>query len=164
MRRNSAVLTSCVLGAILALALPGGALAGPALDQYIETIPGAGGDKPSKADGGGGGSSSVPEPELEALQASGDDGVATAAAVAATAPRVSDEGSEKGKDKGNGSAGEDDGSAFLLEENGKAPIPAVLSTVAGGGSGGIALPVVLLAVLLVGLALAARGRRNSTGR
>lgn len=161
MRRNSAVIISCVLGAILALALPGGALAGPALDQYIETVPSAGGDKPSKSSGGsGGGTSSVPAPQLQALQASGDDGAAAAAAVEATAPRVK-------KAKGNGNAGSGNGeetSAFVLEENGEAPIPAVLSTVAGGGSGGIALPVVLLAVLLAGVALAVLKRRNSTGR
>lgn len=167
MRRNRAVLISSVLGAILALAIPGGALAGPALDQYVETLPGAGGDKPSQkagGNGGGKGSSSVSEPQLEALQASGEDGAAAAAAVAATAPRVRGRANENGNARGNNAGGKGDRSPFLVDEDGDAAIPAVLSTVAGGGSGGVALPIVLLAVLLVGLALAARGRRASTGR
>ena len=152
------------LAAVLALGLPGSALAGPALDQYIETLPSAGGDKPSQNGGGGsgggpGGSLTVSGSELEALQASGEDGAAAAAAVAATAPRVRGGANENGNARAKG-----DRSPFLVDEDGDAAIPAVLSTVAGGGSGGVALPIVLLAVLLVGLALAARGRRASTGR
>ena len=177
MRRTTAVLASCVLGAILALALPAGALAAPALDQYIETLPGAGGDKPSQNGGGGGGGNAggsssstgdgggsganltVQGSELDALEASGEDGAAAAAAAAATAPRV--RGAAADKQRRQASSTE---FAAVVEQGGRTPVSAVLGAVAGDGPRGIVLPVVLLAVLVVGLALAARRRWGTTGR
>jgi hypothetical protein len=188
MQRITALLAAVAIGAIVALAVPAGALAGPALDQYIETLPGAGGDKPSQKGGGGSGSGgggsgggggagsggglTVSGSELEALEASGADGAAAAAALAATAPRnpkgEGDDGKGEGDDgkgegdDGKGQAGGDEfaGDEFAaLTEDGETPISAVFSAVAGGGSGGIVLPIVLVATLLAGLALAARGRR-----
>ena len=173
MQRIIAVLASLALGVIVALAVPAGSFsAPPALDQYVETLPGAGGDKPSQngrngggsgggsGDGGGGGLT-VSASELEALQGSGEDGAAAAEAVAATAPRVDRNGGEgkNGRAGGDGFAG-DELEAFA--DSGETPVSAVFSALAGSGSGGVVLPIVLLAALLAGVAIAAR--RRSIGR
>lgn len=157
MRRNTALVVS-VLSAILAFAFPVSALAIPALDQYVEQVPGAGGDKPSKkGDGGSGGEgssgstaapiSTVSPTEIEELESSGEDGAAAAAAVKRSTPIGND-----GKNS----------SASLQGEDGDTPLGAVFSAVGGGGSGGMgaALPILLGLVIIGGLALFARSRRK----
>jgi hypothetical protein len=157
MRRNTALVVS-VLGAIAALAFPVSAMAIPALDQYVEQLPGAGGDKPSKGGSGGSGGSdgsgstaapisTVSPAEIEELESRGEDGAAAAAAVTRSTPVGND---------GKGS------SSSLQGEDSDTPLGAVFSAVGGGGSGGMGagLPILLGLIVIGALALFARSRRK----
>ncbi|MEZ5156467.1 MAG: hypothetical protein R2718_10200 [Solirubrobacterales bacterium] len=156
----------------------------PGLDQYVESIPGAGGNHTtdkgedggggggsgSKGDGGGGGYSSGPtvgSSQLDALRSQGSEGERAAAALEATSGSSDSKGSDsKGSDsKGSDSKGSegggrpDRGSFDSSEAEGKAPVEAVLSSMFGGT--GIVLPLIMLAVLVAGLVIAARKRATS---
>ncbi len=180
MRRNISIL---LIASIVSLMLPGIALAdpafraGPAIDQYIETLPDVGGDKPSNAGGDGStgetGSSgtgitsgtssaastsapSVPSSELSELRASGTDGGATASAIEATSGGfVATDGS---------GASAKDLLAPLDSADGDTPLAGVLGVLTGSGPGGMALPAVLITALAGGLVVAARGRGDSGNR
>jgi hypothetical protein len=177
MSQKAAVRTVTVLGALaVAMSLAFVASAGaqsPGLDQYVESIPGPGGPKSTdkKDEGGGGGdgggdsSSSGPTIEssqLDALRSQGRSGERAAAALEATSGSSD---SQRGSN-GSGSNG-DSGKGGLsdietlnaAEANGKTPVEAVLGSI-GGGSG-IALPLILLAVLIGGLVIAARKRAGA---
>lgn len=151
----------------------------PGLDQYTESIPGAGGNSTTDKGGGGNGdggdgggsSSSTPAPsldssQLDALRAQGEDGQRAAAALEATSGRSNSNGDGDGSNgsgdsqSGSGSALSDDQKFDSAEADGKAPLEAVVSSMLGGG-GGIGLPLVLLAVLIGGLVLAARKRAKA---
>lgn len=151
----------------------------PGLDQYTESIPGAGGNSTTDKGGGGNGdggdgggsSSSTPAPsldssQLDALRAQGEDGQRAAAALEATSGRSNSNGDGDGSNgsgdsqSGSGSALSDDQKFDSAEADGDAPLEAVVSSMLGGG-GGIGLPLVLLAVLIGGLVLAARKRAKA---
>lgn len=201
-----------VVGALLLMVAPGGAGAqAPSLDQYIETVPGAGGNKATKSvdnKGGGSGSGGSSTAGLEGLAALGEDGAVAASAASATAPSprkgvryalallAEEYGGQTLSDlydsRGTAAA---DLSEFLVDDedvqsgiadrasrlytgkywtsevptdvlkagDGDAPLAAVVGAVSGGDSGGVALPILLGAVLLGGLVLAVRRRRDATG-
>lgn len=151
----------------------------PGLDQYTESIPGAGGNHSTDKGGGGNGggdgdgsgnSTSAPsldDSQLNALRAQGQDGERAAAALEATSGHSKSNGDGDGSNGSGDSQSGSSGSALsgdqkfdAGEADGKAPLEAVLSSMLGGG-GGIGLPLVLLAVLIGGLVLAARKRAKA---
>jgi len=170
MRQKTAVRTVPVLAVLLAatfLALAASASAqSPGLDQYTESIPGAGGNKTTdKGDhggnggGDGGGSTSGPtldSSQLDDLRSQGKDGERAAAALEATSGSSDSKGDSNGS-SGDSSGGLSDGQTLdPAEAEGKAPVAAILSSMFGGG--GAALPLIMLAVLIGGLVIAARKR------
>lgn len=180
-RSFSTVITVGIVALFLGFAASASAQS-PGLDQYTESIPGAGGnrttDKGSGGSGdggdGGGSSNSTPAPsldssQLDALRSQGEDGERAAAALEATSGRSNSNGDGDGSNgsggsqsgsSGSGSALSDDQKFDSAEADGKAPLEAVVSSMLGGG-GGIGLPLVLLAVLIGGLVLAARKRAKA---
>jgi len=180
MRRKSVTL---LVAATLSLGLCAVALtssataAGPALDQYVETLPDSNGDRPSKPGSNGDGSSAtgsssssagagsasslsaptVPSAELSALRASGTDGGAAASAIEEISGGVASGG--RGANSGAG-----DTRRALDATSGETGIAGALGVLLAGGPGGFALPVILLTVLAGGLVVAARRRSSSNDR
>lgn len=183
--------------AILALAAllvaPASALAsGPkpvppsnsAANQYVETVPTAGGGRPAtgitshSGSGSAGAPAAVLPPQTQtALRSSGRDGQRVAALAAATAParpsapatahhRRSVAGAPGGGSRGGGSGGGGSGGANSGGASGNtvaaAPVSAVVKSLTGGAGSGIgaALPVAL-AVLAVGISAVALLRRHA---
>lgn len=144
---------------VLALALPALAHAqapqtnappgNSAVDEYLETVPGASGAKrPRPAQSGG--PSVLSAPERERLERLGPDGKALADAVEATAPAPRT-GSERLPDVSEGA--------------GRSPAREVLEAVGGddGGSGmGLVLPAILITALLAAITLVLLRRRASS--
>jgi hypothetical protein len=146
-----------------ALALPEG---NSGVDQYLENVPGAGGDRPSdgggKGSGGGGsGGSSLPPGARSALDARGPIGAAVADLAEATAPsRNGGDGAAGGARSGQG---QDDGVALTAESDEGSGLGNVLDTIFGGlgGGMGIVLPLILAAGLAAAvLVFLARRRRG----
>lgn len=154
-------LLSALVALVLVLAvfaLPAGAAApaaqtnappgNSAIDEYLETVPGATGDQrpgtPGPAgSGSGGGLTPAQRAKLERL---GPDGKALANAVDATAPPSATKTSQQ-----------------IDSENGRSPISAVLDAATGsdgGGGMGVVLPIILLASLLGVIALVVLRRRS----
>lgn len=165
-----------VLGALTAVLLLGfAASAGaesPGLDQYVETIPGAGGNHVAeKGDNGGGGGESgggdstsgptVDSSQLDALRSQGEAGRRAADVIEATSDGASP-GGEVVDSKADPTKAGSSGVKPLdpADANGKPPVEAILSSMFGGGSG-IVLPLIMLAVLVGGLIIAARTRAGS---
>ncbi|MFN8164263.1 MAG: hypothetical protein U0R26_10655 [Solirubrobacterales bacterium] len=191
MRKECAIL-AVVLA--VSIAVPGVATAetgfrsgAPALDQYVETLPDAGGDKPANHSGDGGSSvgtdsgdtyssgttgttatssapaSSIaaprpPSSELSKLRASGSDGGATANAIEAISGGAAISGAGSGSSGGTGSD-----LLPLDSADGDSPFAGVVSVLTGGGPGGPALPAVLLTVLAGGIFLGTRGLGRGRG-
>lgn len=179
MRSRTAASLVTALATLVAMLLLGAASAGasPGLDQYVEQIPGAGGnhatrDGDNKDDGGGedgggagdgGGSAAGPtvdSSQLDALRSQGKAGEEAAAALEATSNVRDDNG---GGSTGAGSDGHQDLPLDSSDADGEAPVEAILSSMFGGGGGGIVLPIIMLAVLVGGLVMAARAHRGSIG-
>jgi hypothetical protein len=161
----------------LALALPAASLAqapptnappgNAAIDEYLETVPGASGDTrppqsaPNDASGltaaerarrdrAAADGSGLSDAERARLQQAGADGRALADAVEATVPA---------RAATNRASGE-------LEAGGRSPLGEVLGTVSGGDRGddgmGVALPAILLGALLAALVLVLLRRRAAS--
>lgn len=178
MRSRTAASLVIALAALGALALLGAtaASASPGLDQYVEQIPGAGGNHATRDgdgndeggggggdDSGGGGSTSGPtvdSSQLDALRSQGEAGEEAAAALEATSNVRDGNG---GDSTGAGPAGHQDLPLDSSDAEGEAPVEAILSSMLGGGGGGIVLPIIMLAVLVGGLVMAARAHRGSIG-
>lgn len=180
MRTRTAASLVTALATLVAMLLLGAATAGasPGLDQYVEQIPGAGGnhatrDGDKKDDGGGdgedggggggGGSTAGPtvdSSQLDALRSQGRSGEEAAAALEATSNVRDDNG---GGSTGAGPAGHQDLPLDSSDADGEAPVEAILSSMFGAGGGGILLPIIMLAVLVGGLVMAARAHRGSIG-
>lgn len=157
------------------------------ISQYLETIPTAGGGTPSGGGkshhGHGSGSGAVPEPTDRAMSNSGSTGEQAAAFANSTAPAPAgtgrgtgsggsaSSGTRSGSSRGPGRAGLagsalSGASAGSTGSSGNSPIKSVLAAFGGGSSGGglgAWLPVLLVAILLGGgaIALRARHRRGS---
>jgi hypothetical protein len=140
----------CVLALALAFALPSSASAVPRttppglseLDQYSETILGAGGEHTIQPPGDGNGSVLSPSTERE-LQQLGPAGQATARLANETAPG----GKVRGGAGGDGGSGSGFG--------------AVSDAIGGSGDGGLGiwLPLILAAIAAVGIGYAFLRRR-----
>ena len=161
-----------VLGLAVALVAPSFALAqgippdNSGADQYVEGVPGAGGDKPSGGGGGGGAGNGVEGEDgsglspaaQEALEAEGPAGAQVAEAVGATAPGKGGKGADGAKAQDSADSvqrGEDN--------DGGSGIDDVVGSLTGSDSGGmgLALPAILLLTLLGALALAIVRRRRT---
>jgi hypothetical protein len=131
------------------------------VDQYFESVPGAGGNRPSATQGGPAGRPLSPAAKRR-LERLGADGRAAAAAAQATAPPAAS-GAKNGR---KGSRSNDNGSGGHQQvlgtrsEGRTAPVAAVKAlTGSGNGGMGIFLPLVLMASLvLAGAYLIARRR------
>ena len=141
----------------LALALPATAQAQPAqtnappgnsaIDEYLETVPGASGNTRPRPPGQGG-SSVLPAAERARLERLGADGKALADAVEATAPAK------------RAAVAPDP-----LEGAGRSPARGLLDAVGGndGGNGmGVLLPAILVAALLGAIGLGLLRRRSAS--
>jgi hypothetical protein len=176
MRLRTASLVTCTLAILLLLGLAASASAeSPGLDQYVETIPGGGGDHATrdgndKDDNGGGGSGgsdsggSMPGPtvdssQLDALRSQGEAG-RRAADVLEASSNVRDDGAGGPGSAEAGSAAHQSPPLDSSEAEGEAPVEAILSSMFGGASGAL-LPIIMLAVLVGGLVIAARTRAGS---
>jgi hypothetical protein len=147
---------------ILSLASPAGAaqVAPPGnsgVNQYSETLPGAGGDQPSSDPGGGGGAgnrgSSLSPKAKRALEEQGPTGAAVAGLASRTAPQIARSGDIG---RGRDSAGSSDG---------KSAFGAGVDQLAGDSGGmGIALPIILLLSLIGAIAVFVLRRRNEQGQ
>lgn len=145
----------------LALALPAAAVAqapqtnappgNSAIDEYLETVPGATGNtrpRPPADGGGGGGLSAAQRAQLERL---GPDGKTLANAVDATSsatPKPSPSSSKPAE----------------LQSDGRSPLAEIAGTIAGGDGGdgmGIVLPAILAGALLAAIAFVLLRRRSA---
>lgn len=178
MRLTSTIVTAV---AAAALALPAGALGtscappgNSGVDQYFETVPGAGCNQSSGPGGshhGGGGS--LPNGTGRQLAAQGAAGRAVQRLVAATGtnPASSTAGHPRGSTAGPrhnnrpGSNREPGSHSQLPAANGRNLFSALLHPIVSGstsGGGGILLPLFLAAVLVLALATLVRRRRLSS--
>lgn len=132
------------------------------IDQYVETVPGATGNRrPERKPGGTRG---LTGETRRALEAQGEDGARAADLAAASAPETPASSPAKG---GGGKASGPDAATPLVRAEGssRSPVEAVVEAVAGGGgeSGmGPILPI-LLALMLASMIGAALLRRRSDG-
>jgi hypothetical protein len=143
----------CAVAVAVAFALPSAAAGVPRttppgvseLDQYTETILGAGGEHTIKPPGDGGESVLSPSTEKE-LQQLGPAGRATARLANETAP-----GGTAPSDKARGGAGDGEGSG----------VDALIDATTGSGDGGLGiwLPLILAAVAALGVGYALLRRR-----
>jgi hypothetical protein len=159
----------------LALALPAASLAqapptnappgNAAIDEYLETVPGASGDARPRQ-GAANHGSGLTAAERARLEQAGRDGKALADAVDATATASASASAKaaatrrerRERESANRGAGE-------LETGGRSPVGEVLGTFTGGDRGdgmGIALPAILLGALLAALLLVLLRRRAAS--
>lgn len=149
-----------LLSAVVALALlavPPGAAAqtnappgNSAIDEYLETVPGATGNQRPRQPGTGGEGTILTPAERKRLEALGPDGKALADAVDATAPAPAAKPGRK---------------IDIDAAQGRSPIIAVFEAATGqdgGGGMGFMLPVILLASLLGVIALVVLRRRSAS--
>lgn len=158
-------LTVVAAGALLALALPSPSVAqcgdrvaegNSEIDQYLESVPGACGDRRPGAgnegtEGGSGtnASTSVPPAAAAALEALGADGAAAVAVAEATS--AGDRGAAA-EDRGESASGDAPSPTGLVGD--------ALSGSADDGGLGLLLPLILGLVALGGVALAIARRRH----
>lgn len=148
---------------VLALTVPATAVAqtpatnappgNSAIDEYLETVPGASGAQRPRAPSQAGGGSVLTPTQRAQLERRGPDGRALADAVEATAPSAA-----------AAPAPEADGIG-AAEGEGRSPGSGVLDAVAGDdgdGGMGLLLPAVLVAALLATITLTLLRRRASS--
>ena len=121
-----------------------------AVDEYLETVPGASGNQRPRTPAQGGGSGGVLTPAQRArLERLGADGKTLADAVEATAPAK-----QTADDK------------LELDGNGGSPARELLDAVAGddggGGGMGVILPAIMIAALLAAIMFVLLRRRASS--
>ena len=149
---------SALVALVLVLCCPGAATAqtpqtnappgNSAIDEYLETVPGATGNQRPRQPGSEGGAVLSPA-ERARLEKLGPDGKALADAVDATAPAPVNAKPGTTVDTG--------------KVEGRSPIAAVIDAAVGGDGGagmGFMLPVILLASLLGVIALVVLRRRS----
>src|SRR5215207_873445 len=123
-----------------------------AIDEYLETVPGASGNQRPRTPATGGGAAAKPalsQAERARLERLGPDGRALADAVDATAPpKASRKATET-----------------PLAGDGRSPLSEVLDAATGddgGGGMGVLLPTILLATVLGAIALVVLRRRSAS--
>jgi hypothetical protein len=177
-------ITIASLAIVAVLAVPSTSAAqapGGGADQYSETFPGAGGNRPSNGGGSGGaggsgGGQSDPSSgpltpaQVEALEAQGADGAAAAAAAQSSGPEGAPGAGEDGKAVGGnqGSAAEgNSGSPAGEGDSEGSGVPELVGDVASGSDDGMGpvLPIVLAVALIGAVAfLIARRGGGQAGR
>jgi hypothetical protein len=145
---------SILLGCLVLAALPADAAAvkqhappgNSGIDEYVESIPDARGNRPTERIPSKGGADRLDPRARRALLARGPEGEAAANLAGATAPA-------KRRSASNDANGEDHGSE---------PVSELRRAVTGSAEGGmgIALPIVLVLTLLLALLLALARRRT----
>jgi hypothetical protein len=150
-----------LLAVILALVAPAAAWAqgSGGTDEYVEQLPGAGGDKPSSDSGGDAETDEPLTPSAEeAIEEQGADGSAAVELAQSTGP---DDGG--GGDSGQGGSGGDG----LRGSDADSGLPEVIGDVASGSDDsdmGVLLPIVIGATLVAALAFVIiRRRRRHAG-
>jgi hypothetical protein len=155
---------SIAIGSLLILSLAssaGAAQVAPpgnsGVNQYSETLPGAGGDQPSSDSGGGGaegnqGSSLSPKAQ-RALQEHGPTGAAVAGLASQTAPQVANSGAQNRSHDSRESGG------------GGSALGAGVDQLSGSETSGmgVALPIIILLSLIGAIAVFVLRRRNEQG-
>lgn len=127
------------------------------VDEYLETIPEADGNRPARPSGDGGG-----EPQ-SALDAQTRQDLEDLGADGAAAARLADEAARAAGDRPKGSGGtESAGSADSLDGAGGSGLGAVLAQTVNSDDGGmgVALPILLLITLVGAAALLVIRRRG----
>jgi hypothetical protein len=122
-----------------------------AVDEYVETVPGAGGNHRARPPGQSGGQHVLSAAERARLERLGPDGKALADAVEASAPAAKPGPKPK--------------PSTLPASTGRSPAGEVIDVVTGsdGGSGmGLVLPAILLATVLGAVMLILLRRRASS--
>lgn len=140
------------------------------IDQYVESVPGAGGDRTSEPDGGSGGGSgggSALTPQVSnALEERGATGAAVSDLAKATGPDADGDGGggQSGRAHGGSAPGDKALTGVALASDQGSGTAGVVSAVFGGAGGGmgVALPIILAGGLLAALlSLRGRGRTGS---
>ena len=124
------------------------------VEEYLEVVPGAGGDQP--AGGGNGGSAAAPTPaaalgadNAQKLEALGPDGEAAAAAAAAGSP--TDRKTARQHQKSQPLGGAANGESIAAQSSGDRATSVARALGGDGGGMGVLFPILL--VLTLGLAL-----------
>lgn len=147
---------------VLALALPASAHAkapqtnappgNSAIDEYLETVPGATGNTRPRPSPNGAASGVLSAAQRARLERLGPDGKTLADAVEATAPATKPKAAAQPKPE-------------LGEAAGRSPARELLDAVGGddgGGGMGVVLPAILVAALLAAIAVVLLRRRTSS--
>jgi hypothetical protein len=160
------------LAALALLALPSLAAAKctpipgrSALDQYCESVPGAGGDKPTPGGGQGGGGSSLSPRQGRGLSAAGPDGRALRRFLDSSGTTTSGSSSSNNGQDGNGGDGNHNGSSGADSpeadsspdspeaDSSNNPLRAVKNAASTGPSAGPVYLWILIAIALLAAAL-----------
>jgi hypothetical protein len=123
-----------------------------AIDEYLETVPAAGGNgipRPRENNGG-----TLTRAERNRLEQLGADGRTLAAIIESTAPASTALAPKKQRAERKTDV------VALPDAKGRSPITAVLGTAEGDGGMGLLLPAILLASLLTVIALVVLRRRS----
>lgn len=162
MRPHARLLLLCAL-AVLALPAPAPAQStappgNAGIDEYVETVPSATGNRATR-DGNKGGGALTPA-QRKALEALGEDGRVLAETVEATAPAKSRTTSGGGRDADPGASAP---ATVPPRASGGSPVEAVVEAASGGASGGMGLllPIILGATAALAVAVAVGRRRAS---
>ncbi len=127
------------------------------VEEYLEVVPGAGGDKPAR--GNGGGNAPTPAEALgadnaKALESLGADGKAAAAAAAAGSPTTQKAARDRTRSKPLRDSEVDGGTSIATESGGGDRVTSVARALGGDGGGmGLLFPILLGLTLSLALAL-----------
>jgi hypothetical protein len=154
----------------LAMALPGAAVAqtpqtnappgNSAIDEYLETVPGAAGNARPRPPGQSGGAGALTPAQRARLERLGPDGKSLANTVDATSPVPPRKAPKKALPKNGKPVAR--GEKAVPKSDGRSPVGEVAGTLTGsdGGNGmGFVLPAILLAALLAVIVLVLLRRR-----
>jgi hypothetical protein len=162
MKRGLVLVACLALAATLAAPATAGAGQGSALDQYIESVPGAEGDNPSRnlpgQNGGGHGGASLPSSAQESLQQLGQAGQETAALATATSP------AGPGDENQNGAGGSSVGTSGNADAGGDDGVLAAVTRLFDPAPGGVGLllPLTLVGTLVIAIAFVLRRRMGKS--
>lgn len=164
--RALAVIAACVAVLVAPVQALGQETVAPpgnsGVDEYLETVPGADGNRPARGqDGGTGNRDSVDAGTRKQLESAGDDGRA-AADLAAAGSASDDAGSTGTGGSDSGSGSKSGGRQVDPTASADPVVPAVISRTVSGDEGGMgtALPLILGATLLAAVAFVLGRRRG----
>jgi hypothetical protein len=173
------------LGLVMALLLPASALAkghtfappgNSGVNQYVESVPTAGGKKPANSvhpsgggggvsGGGGGGGGSISPSTQQQFAHQGAAGTAAVALARATAPSGGSSSRRAGRHgSGQSGSGTATGAPITKAAAGFSPVSSLFKAFTGSSSGGLGafLPIILVVSALAAMAAAIFRRRRAT--